>query len=280
MEETGPGGEHVGPLLDAYRTDELDADARAAVAAHLEACAPCREELAALGPWMEAIGRGYAALREAARQREPDWAAQRAAVVARTSGRRSRARQGWSFRRWAPQVALVAVAALIVGVVWRERAREPGREPVATTSTPAPGASAGGAAGSGERAPRQAAPDTRREAAPEEGRDALADAAPPAAPPAAAQAAREEQARAREDEAPVGELPDADEPVMAEGLPLEKAAKEEGARFARDARAALGASDTAAARRALVLWSDTLAPGEAERHTALADSLRELLAPE
>ncbi|HJR53854.1 MAG TPA: zf-HC2 domain-containing protein, partial [Gemmatimonadota bacterium] len=86
--ETGAGGEHVGPLLDAYRTDELDAAARAAVAAHLEACARCREDLAALGPWTAAIERGYAALREESRELSPDWAAQRAAVVGRTSARR------------------------------------------------------------------------------------------------------------------------------------------------------------------------------------------------
>ena len=107
----------------------------------------------------------------------------------------------------------------------------------------------------------------------EAGRDALADAAPPAAPPAAARAAPEGQARARE-------LPEADEPVLAEGLPLGKVAEVEAARFERDARAALGARDTAAAARALALWSDTLAPAEADRHAALADSLREFLAPE
>ena len=280
--ETGAGGEHVGPLLDAYRTDELDAAAHAAVAAHLEACTRCREELAALGPWTAAIERGYAALREESRKLSPDWAAQRAAVVARTSARRSR--EGWSFRRWAPQVALVAVAALVVGVVWRERARDPGLEPVATTSAPAPGASDGDASGF-EVAPPPPAPEARRNAAPEESRDVLADAAPEAgreaaeaevaedAPPAAPQVAREEQARARE-------LPEVDEAVLAEGVPLGKVAEAEGLRFERDARAALGARDTAAARRALALWSDTLAPAEADRHAALADSLRKLLATE
>lgn len=293
-EETGTGaggGEHVGPLLDAYRTDELDAGARAAVEAHLEACDRCREDLAALGPWTAAVERGYAALREEGRELEPDWAGQRAAVIARTSGRRSRPREGLSFRRWAPQVALVAVAALIVGVVWWERAGGPGGEPVVSTSerqaggsrtaaapeerAAAPGRSDEDASGfareepRGEVAPPQPAPEAGREA----GRDALADAAPPAAPPAAARAAPEEKALARE-------LPEADEPVLAEGLPLGKMAEAEAARFERDARAALGARDTAAARRALALWSDTLAPAEADRHAALADSLREFLAPE
>lgn len=283
--ETGAGDEHVVPLLDAYRTDELDAAARAAVAAHLEACARCREDLAALGPWTAAIERGYAALREESRELSPDWAAQRAAVVGRTSARRSRPREGWSFRRWAPQLALVAVAALIVGVVWRERAREPGLEPVATTRAPAPSASDEDASGFEAAPSPPPAPGARRDAAREEGRDVLADAAPEAggeaaeaeaakdAPPAAAQAAREEQARARE-------LPQVEEAVQAEGIPPGKVAEAEGRRFERDARAALGARDTAAARHALALWSDTLAPAEADRHAALADSLRQLLATE
>lgn len=267
---TGAGpGEHVGPLLDAYRTRELEAAAMAAVDAHLEACARCREELAALGPWAAVIERGYAALRAEGREPEPDWAAQRAAVVARTSGRRSRPREGWAFRRWAPQVALVAVAALIVGVVWRDRAREPGEETVATTSESiAPG----------------------EESAADDGGVAPAEIPQAAAPPAAAP-----RADARE-------RAGADQPALAEDVRLEAEAKVEGqdraqgqemlagraavfqpaesARFAREARAALGARDTAAARRALVLWSDTLAPAEADSQAALADSLRELLAPE
>ncbi|HEY7471778.1 MAG TPA: zf-HC2 domain-containing protein [Gemmatimonadota bacterium] len=268
-------GDHVGELLDAYRTDELDASDRASVEAHLDRCARCRDDLAALGPWTSSVGRGYAAMRSGARELEPDWAAQRAAIVARTSGKRRAGGEAWSFRRWAPQVALVAVAALIVGVVWRERARGPGDGRPATWS---------------ERADDDASGALRETPSPDLPAPTVAEpgAPPPAAVPRAGREAvdervLEEKAEARGKEAALEAEQDrvgrqealadrAAEPSLA--APVAEGAE----RFERDARAALAARDTTAARRALTLWSDTLAPAGADRaNAALADSLERFL---
>lgn len=280
--ERGPdAGEHVGERLDAYRTGELDAETRRRVEAHLEACGRCRQELAALGAWAAAIERGYETRRADAAALAPDWAAQRSAIVARTS-RRNVAERRWAFGRWAPQIALVALAALIVGIVWRENPRE---QPALTRTA--------------DTAP--AAEESGRESDADEARSRRADAPPPTDAPAAAvpppavspdrarENARElEKQDAREQaedmqerrEAPAGREALADrvaEPSPA--APLEDSLADV-ARFEREGRAALEARDTSAARRALSLWSDTLLPSGGVlggQRVSLADSLREFL---
>jgi hypothetical protein len=282
------GEEHVEELLDAWRTGELDPARSERVASHLEGCAACRAELDRLGPWTEAIARGFAARRGAARELEPDWAAQRAAIVARTSGRARAAGGSRAFWRWAPQVALVALAALIVGIVWRENPREPegrsafesGRRaddaPVAERSE-ADDASMDGdadaAAGAREAevVGRQAG---RAPAAP----PTPADAPPPAPPSAAAEALQ--RARPEEKAGLEAAADERREEVLADQA-LEPALQAYGdsARFEAAARDALAARDTAAARRALALWADSLLPAEREvpPRPALADSLARLL---
>ena len=306
--ERGVGSEgHVAELLDAYRTGELDASRRAEVDAHLEACELCRAELVALGSWTATIERGYAAIRSGARELEPDWGAQRAAVVARTSGRRSAVREGWSFRRWAPQVAVVALAALIVGVVWRERVREPGRGTDTTMTRSTDEAGEEGVAAPGGRADEDASRFGRAEPQTAENAPApttMPQAAPPPAPqearpmPEAAENARD-LARQRavppsaDEDRPVQEKVDAlekeaeaeqDRAVRQEGLDARAAQPSLAAplgeieRFEREARTALAQQDSAAARRALALWTDTLAvAGVDGERTALADSLERFL---
>ncbi|HET6617155.1 MAG TPA: zf-HC2 domain-containing protein [Gemmatimonadota bacterium] len=302
--ERGAGSEgHVAELLDAYRTGELNASRRAEVDAHLEVCERCRAELAALGSWAATIERGYAAIRSGAREVEPDWGAQRAAVVARTSGRRSAAREGWSFRRWAPQVAVVAVAALIVGVVWRERVREPGGGTDTTMTRSADEAGQETAAAPGGRADEDGSRFGRAE--PLTAEDAPAPTTMPQVAPRAPQEARptpeaaENVARERavpptaDEERPVPEKVDAlekesdaeqDRAVSREGVDLRAAQPSLAAplgateRFEREARTALAARDSAAARRALALWSDTLAAAGVDgERAALADSLERFL---
>jgi hypothetical protein len=262
---------HVAELLDAYRTGELDASRCAEVEAHIEECARCREELASLGSWAAAIERGYEGRRAGAAGLEPDWAAQRAAIVARTS-RRDRAAEEKSFWRWAPQVALVTLAALIVGVVWRENAREPtGSSPPAQSERAAasleqkPDAvEARGPADENVDADAQGEEVLQGEVAlgRAEPRGRRADEPAPAAPPAADDRFAEEKAAE----------------ALADRVAEPSLAADVG-RFEREARAALEARDTTAARRALALWSDTLAPrgNLAGEPVALADSLRELL---
>jgi hypothetical protein len=279
-------GEHVGERLDAYRTGELDAEARLRVEAHLEACGRCREELAALGPWAAAIERGYEARRAQATALEPDWAAQRSEIVARTSGHN--VAEGRSFGRWAPQVALVALAALIVGIVWRENPREDvlQRAPSAQSTEEAEERSdaSDAAVGAG-----------RDQAAALEGDAAAEMPAAPVAPPAAVPELGRTQARqARQAELEKQAIPEAEEGrAENQGALADRAAEPTLAapladveRFERQARAALRARDTTAARRALALWIDTLRAagdtlGAAARiggeQALLADSLRELL---
>jgi hypothetical protein len=254
-------------------------------------CERCREELAALASWTSAIERGYEARRAESPGDEPDWAAQRAAIVSRTSGRARAGEKRGVFRRWAPQIALAAVAALIVGIVWRENPREP-LAPSRTTQTGhaelAPDGGAPSTSATGMRATADAdevvegedadgrVAQSRRADEPAAALDrALADG--PAAPPAAREERFEqENAAALEKRAA--------EPSLAAPLGASLADVE---RFEREARAALATRDTAAARRALALWSDTLAVGgeladaepaePARGPTSLADSLRELL---
>ena len=279
--ERGPdAGEHVGERLDAYRTGELDAETRRRVEAHLEACGRCREELAALGAWAAAIERGYETRRADAAALAPDWAAQRSAIVARTSGRNVSERRR-AFGRWAPQVALVALAALIVGIVWRENPRE---QPALTrTAETAPAIEESGRESDADEA------RSRRADAPSP-TDAPAAAAPPAvAPPTVSPERARENAGELEKQAGREQAEDlldrrealADrvaEPSPA--APLEDSLADV-ERFEREGRAALEARDTSAARRALSLWSDTLLPSGVlgGQRVSLADSLREFLEP-
>jgi hypothetical protein len=279
--DAGSGGSsHVDELLDAFRSGELEGAERGRVEEHLAECARCREVLAAAGAWSDAFGRAYAARRAAAAELEPDWAAQRAAIVARTSGR---APGRSAFLRWAPQIALAAVAALIVGIVWRENPRE---EESAIGSRAEERVSADSEVAepppSEADRPESELQDTRP--APEGGDT------PAAAPPAAEREERFEeeraadQAKARDDDAVLHEaVPEAAVGAAQRAVtlaPLE--------RFRLEAREALAARDTTAARRALALWGDTLAPrgdtleqrpGRPDRPAALADSLRDLLEP-
>jgi anti-sigma factor RsiW len=287
IRDRGPDdGEHVGERLDAYRTGELDDETRQRVEAHLEACGRCRQELAALGAWAGVVERGYEARRTQAAALAPDWAGQRSAIVARTSGRGAAERR--SFGRWAPQVALVALAALIVGIVWRENPRE--RE-VLTRSTSTRSAEEV-AAGAGRDPVAAGDADAAADAARGQSAEALG---PPLSPPAATPERARREARPAEagQQVPAAverraenqeEFADrADEPSLAAPL-------SEVERFERQARAALLARDSAAARRALALWSDTLAAeGDSLAVGAdmvqaapaaapvLADSLREFL---
>src|SRR5688572_32982721 len=82
---SGGGSAHVDEQLDAFRSGELEGAERARVEEHLAGCARCREELSAAGAWSDVFDRAYAARRAAAAVLEPDWAAQRAEIVARTS---------------------------------------------------------------------------------------------------------------------------------------------------------------------------------------------------
>lgn len=292
--------DHVEELLDAWRTGELDPARSERVASHLEECAACRAELARLGPWTETIARGFAARRTAARELEPDWAAQRAAIVARTSGRARSAGGRRAFWRWAPQVALVALAALIVGIVWRENPREPARRgaeslreaveaPTAATPDADDGATERGADSAiesreaevvGRQAGQEPAaqPPSADAAAPEPSAPEPSAPEPSAPEPSAiAQDAR----RARpEEKAELEEAGNERRDALADRAaePVGAAYADAG-RFETAARAALAAGDTTAARRALAFWADTLPPAERELppRAALADSLERLL---
>ena len=280
--DAGSGGSaHVDELLDAFRSGELEGAERGRVEEHIAECTRCRQELAAGEAWSDAFDRAYAARRAAAAELEPDWAAQRAAIVARTS---ARAPVRSAFWRWAPQIALAAVAALIVGIVWRENPRE---EESAIGSRAEERVSADSEVAepppSEADRPESELQDTRP--APEGGDT------PPGAPPAAEREERFEeeraadQAKARDDDAVLHEaVPEAAVGAAQRAVtlaPLE--------RFRLEAREALAARDTTAARQALALWGDTLAPrgdtlgqrpGRADRPAALADSLRDLLEPQ
>jgi hypothetical protein len=278
--------DHVGERLDAWRTGELAPDERERVEAHLAGCERCREELAALEAWAETFERGMAARGGHATTDEPDWAGQRAAIVARTSGKRSRA-TGRGLWRWAPQVALVAVAALVVGIVWQERRDEP-----ALPSGPAP-RQAPVAVGTEAEAVGRA--DDRSEGQVDATPAAPAPEAPPAERKARAFAERdalEEPAReeVRRQAEPAGNetaLADRVAPAAEAGQAavVEKAADADEAaddrlRFRSSARTALEREDTLGARRALRYWTDTLAPRlepVPEGEAALADSLEALL---
>jgi hypothetical protein len=132
-------------LLDRYRTGELGEPDRLRVERHLETCEACRAELEALAVFTRVIERGYAAERAArAAEREPDWARLRAAVIARTSGRRSRAQRS-RLARYIPQAALAVLALVALGVLWEQGVRGPGEAEQALRSEHRTGSRADGA---------------------------------------------------------------------------------------------------------------------------------------
>lgn len=286
---------HVGELLDAWRTGELQPAEGERIETHLAGCERCREELAALEPLAATFERGFVAGRRQAEDLEPDWAAQRAAIVARTSGRPPAAGRRRAFWRWAPQLAAAAVAAIVIGVVWREAGEEPDRveTPVASRSGMEPVISAGAE----ERAGADDSPRAEAREADARLRDRAAapvPAAPPAedrlAEPRAADLAAAKAGARPEDEAGEAlekeDLGRQEQAANAAALadraePSREEFADDLGRFERAASSALAARDTLAARRALVLWSDTLAPrldGAAAGPVALADSLEAMLA--
>lgn len=170
--------DHIGELLDPYRTGELGETDRLRVEGHLETCADCRSELEALAAFARTVERGYAA-EQAAREteREPDWARLRAAVVSRTSARTFAARRA-RLPRYVPQAALAVLALVALGVLWEQGIRSPGEADRALESERTVGGRADGAR---ERSGGPAATsDAVREARPAE-EDRFAEAGAPAA---------------------------------------------------------------------------------------------------
>lgn len=284
---------HVVEWLDAWRTGELDPERAREVEVHLESCPGCRAALSDLRAFASAVEAGYRAGEQA--RPEPDWGARRAAVVERTSGRR-RERAPWIVR-WAPQVAIVTVAVVAIGVLVEKGVREPGdveralRAPSEETASPT--------------ASEERAPSVQGEAAPPPETDADGDRSPverePAAPeptapePAAPEPApRDDRAEAlaerpERERAPVAEMADAEQREAAEdqarvdpeagrAAAMRLAAPDAADRFRLRARAALESRDTTAARNALEFWADSVEPADLpaerrERLEALADSL-------
>lgn len=260
--------------LDAWRDGGLEPADAARVEAHLGACSRCAGLLADMEAFEETVDRGYRAAEVAGR--EPDWAAQRAAIVDRTSGRRRAARGLW---RWAPQAAVVAVAVVAVVVVVERGVRGPGE---ARRAVEAPAAGAAGASRPEALERGGAALEERREEVAAPARNAAApDRKPaPAAPAPAPRTAPAEPAGAAADQAAAP----AEEAGRVEALQKAAAAPAPPLRrFRAEARAALAARDTTAARRALGFLRDSVDAaglGDADRAAAraLADSLAELLA--
>lgn len=267
-DESGRG--HVVEWLDRWRTNELDPPRARAVERHLESCAACREALADLEAFASAVERGYRAS-EAGRP-EPDWGARRATIVERTAGR-ERSRRS-RLVRWAPQVAIVAIAAVAIGVLWERGVRGPDDvERALRRSSAERAASAVGA--DDRRGEADEAVDTTLESRPEPEEEPPAGAPRREAPAERDEVGREEGAgeRLRTPE------PEAAARQEADAAPAPLPAAE---RFRLDARAALASRDTVLAREALGLWADSVAPAplpaaERRRYDALADSLAALL---
>jgi hypothetical protein len=290
--------DHVGKLLDAYRTGDLGETERLWVEGHLETCADCRKELEALGAFARTVERGYAAERAAhAGEREPDWARLRAAIVARTSGRAPRAHRA-RLGRYVPQAALAVLALVALGVLWEQGIRSPGEAERSLRSERAAGSLPDGAR---ERAseplgqdrgdrPAEKDPSVANERAqvrvqtdagpPEESRDEMddgqrkaaledrfrqeADAVGREARPDPDRDGAEVPVRDAENQAPAARA----EAGRPEGEELEEEVTEAVAaapppeleRFRRDARSALAQADTLLAAQALTQWQDSLAP--------------------
>ncbi|MDX1623516.1 MAG: hypothetical protein R3199_06005 [Gemmatimonadota bacterium] len=271
--------------LDRLRSDELEEAERERAAAHLEGCPRCAAALAELEAFSGTVGRGYAAARTLAAGREPDWAAQRAAIVERTSGRRERSRLG-GLLRWAPQAAVVLAALIALGVLVEEGVRGPGDAERIRREAPAP-APAGG--------DREEELDRRRAAQEPPARERPAEAPAPLESRETREPAVEDPA-VPEAEAEVeqeGAEPEGGAAVEPEPRAMAKAVPQRGERRDRAgetpldryralASRAISERDTLAARGALALWRDSLAaadlPAEQRREgQALADTLDALL---
>jgi hypothetical protein len=119
------GGTHVEPWLDAFRTGELAEADRVRVERHLARCAECAARLAEIESLARTATRAFAAGAGLASRAEPDWGRLRAAILARTVGPAPAPRPRPSLRRFAPQVALAALAVLVLGILAREGVRGP-----------------------------------------------------------------------------------------------------------------------------------------------------------
>ena len=289
--------DHVGKLLDAYRTGDLGETERLWVEGHLETCADCRKELEALGAFARTVERGYAAERAAhAGEREPDWARLRAAIVARTSGRAPRAHRA-RLGRYVPQAALAVLALVALGVLWEQGIRSPSEAERSLRSERAPGSLPDGAQERASEPVGQARGDRPAEedpsvangraqvrvqtdaSPPAESRDEMddgqrkaalkdrfrqeADAVEREARPDPDRAGAELPVGAAENRAPAARA----EAGRPEGEELDKVGEAVAAapppeleRFRRDARSALAQADTLLAAQALAQWQDSLAP--------------------
>lgn len=298
-DRTGGGdARHVDRWLDAWRTGELEGPRAAEVEAHLESCPACRDALAELEAFAATVEAGYRDS-EAGRA-EPDWAASRAAIVARTSARPGR--RTARLLRWVPQLALVLVAVVAIGVLVEEGVRGPEdvgpafeRSAAERSAPPAP-ATEGEALEGTAREPRANEDAVRVEPLPGPSPtepSAETDAAQPMAnvpppPPAdrddlaaGAPGARDEAGAAVREEAEVpaqeaARAPETRAAAAQKALPAPE-------RFRRRADEALDARDTTLAKAALSLWADTvraseLSDAERERLEALADRLADFLA--
>lgn len=257
---------HVAALLDRYRTGELEGPVRERVEAHLAVCPACTADLAALSEFAATVGRGYAAEETLAAASAPDWARQRQAILARSSGRAGD-RRPWA-ARWGPQAALAVLALIAVGVLYNRGVQGPAdAERALTPPTGEPRAAASRPAGPSATEPQAPPPgmDTRREAPERELGETTRDEAVTVAGTEAA-----------DDVAEVG--------VMEKAQADEKAAPDADSRFETRGRAALAGQDRLAASSALTFWRDSLAQGAVlarDRRAplqALADSLAVLVA--
>lgn len=278
---------HVVEWLDAWRTNELHPGRARVVEEHLATCPECRGALADLEAFAATVESGYRAS-ETARS-EPDWGARRATIVERTSGRRA-SPAPWIVR-WAPQVAIMAIAVVAIGVLVEKGVRGPDDVERALRAPSAERRAAAGEEDADGAGVAETAAETEAERPGREppARPSVDDAVP--SPPArAAPEAREEDVRQMEearveqdrgaDEAPPA-APEA-EAIAGRAAPAQKATPDRAERFRSDARAALASRDTAAGRDALQFWADSVEPAELpedrrERLEALADSLAALL---
>jgi hypothetical protein len=302
----------VEPWLDAFRTGELAEADRVRVERHLERCDACARRLAELEVFASAVGRGFRAGIAGGAIPEPDWGAQRRAILERTVGPRP-ARQRAIWLRYAPQVGLAVLALVVLGVLVREGVRGPAdlerrleKSPLKSMEGAPSAASARGAAG--KAAPVSPAPTDRTSAAAEgaEGKElergaagawqgeprprgAAGNAAPEVAgfatPPAGGREAdlakAEPQAAPPPEEAPpfpsVEKAPPGEEPQAAAGPGAPRMDVLQRLDFY--ARRALASGDSLVVGRALAFWRDSVAgrtdldPGRKRAAAALVDTL-------
>jgi hypothetical protein len=229
---------HERERLSAYLDDELGAAARAAVEAHLGACASCREALAELA----AVDDAAASLPAEAPEGYFDDFARRVRSRIESQPRAVPARRRLPAWGWA--VAAALLLAVVTPLTLRERVAAPATAPAA--AVPAAG---GGGADRGLL--RESTPSRREERAAPVAKAAPRPAAPAAAwaPAPAASPERVAQPLASEPPAPVQGMP-------VQGTPRQAVAEEEAA--------ALGASRAPA---------DAATKGEAANVGGLSDAV-------